>query len=138
MTYTTINKSEIPPIPKQNHERFGEWISLARHMVLLPADKAFCIELGGMRINTASVSLHTACKRVGVKVSTTVIAGCMYVVRTGYQEPVGDPPRHFVCDACNGDGVAVMPNQKYHSSKRCQEIRRSRNLKAMKEKRKAA
>lgn len=135
MTYSIINRRDIPPMPPATNERYGEWLALARTIRLMPADRAVCIELGGMSPATAASSIHGAARRVGIKLSTMRISGKLYAVRVGTQEPLADRRIKFTCKHCRLEMESTTPNQEYCNALVCQGARKRKNNRALRDRR---
>lgn len=137
--YEVISKADIPPTPDAgNGDRYGEWTALARTFMLCQPDRALRIRLDGITHATAISSLHTAARKVGLKLSTMRDGDILYVTRLALCEANEKKPHDYKCRYCGATGRTTRKIKTCCGNLDCTKKRRKKNREAYKARRKAA
>lgn len=136
--YDVISKADIPPTPDAaNHDRYGEWVAMARRFLLCGPDQAMRIRLDGMTHAAAISSLHTAGKKVGLKLSTMRDGDILYVTRLAIGEGNEKKPHPWTCQFCGTTGRTTRKIKACCEAEVCQKKRRKNNRLAYRARQKA-
>ncbi len=137
--YEVISKADIPPTPSScNRDRYGEWLAMARTLLLCGTDRALKIRLDGLTHATAISSFHRAARQIGLKLSTMREGDILYVTRTGTGEGNEKKPFEWTCRFCGATGRTTKPTKVSCGSDVCQKKRHAANARAQRARLKGA
>ena len=137
--YDIISKAEIPPTPPAaNGDRYGEWIAMVRRFTLCGPDQAIRVRLDGQSHAAAISSLHTAGRKVGLKLSTMRDGDFLYITRLAIGEGIEKKPHPYQCLYCGAKGRTTRKIKTCCGDLVCQKKRRKKNREQYRARRKAA
>ena len=137
--YEIISKAEIPPTPAAaNGDRYGEWIAMARRFMLCDQSQAIKVRLDDLSHAAAISSLHTAARKVGLKLSTMRDGNILYVTRIATGEGTEKKPHPYQCHYCGAKGRTTRKIKTCCGDQVCQKKRRKKNREQYRTRRKAA
>lgn len=125
--YDVISKAEIPHCQSHqldNSEHYGEWVAIARTFKLCDTTQALRIDAFGISHAAIISSLHGACRKVGIRITTLRNGNAVYVTKIGETTPEPTKEKTFVCKHCRRKLRTFRPRQKWCSDRTCQEARR--------------
>lgn len=109
--YRVVKKSDLPPPKIRRRERQGQWVAIARTVLLLPPNEGVAVKLDPEDdfYHYILSTLYNACKKVGARVTITRVKDEIWVFRCGRREPVKGKEYRKQCAVC---GIEFIANRK--------------------------
>lgn len=123
--YRVVKKSDLPPPKLRRRERQGQWVAIARTVLLLPPTEGVAVKLdpGDDFYPYILSTLYNACKKVGARVSITRVKDEIWVFRCGRREPIKHKEYRQTCAVCGIEFTAKRKTTVICGLARCKKAR---------------